>query len=95
MSEVTPAVGVRLRERRRTVGLSQRELSKRCDLSPAYVSRIEEGDRSPSYSALVELARHLGVTATWLLYGDGEHTCPFCTREGAGPWPTPEKLVAL
>jgi tetratricopeptide (TPR) repeat protein len=62
------AVGVRLREAREGAGLSQRQLSfPGC--SPAYISRIESGDRIPSLQLLRELGRRLGVTEDYLATG--------------------------
>jgi len=62
------AVGKRLRAARERSGLSQRQLAfPGC--SPAYISRIESGDRIPSLQLLRELGRRLGVTEDWLATG--------------------------
>ena len=62
------AVGERLRIARVRAGLSQRQLSfPGC--SPAYISRIESGDRIPSLQLLRELGRKLGVTEDYLATG--------------------------
>ena len=62
------AVGRRLKEARERVGLSQRRLAfPGC--SPAYISRIEAGDRIPSLQLLRELGRRLGVTEDYLATG--------------------------
>src|SRR3954468_438069 len=62
------AVGERLKAAREKAGLSQRQLSfPGC--SPAYISRIESGDRIPSLQLLRELGRRLGVTEDWLATG--------------------------
>lgn len=61
-------VGRRLRSAREKAGLSQRQLAfPGC--SPAYISRIESGDRIPSLQLLRELGRRLGVTEDWLATG--------------------------
>jgi tetratricopeptide (TPR) repeat protein len=78
------AVGRRLREARERAGLSQRQLSfPGC--SPAYLSRIEAGDRTPSLQLMRELARRLGVTEDYLAYGieEGAHTDPLLEAEVA------------
>ena len=63
------AVGRRLKEARERVGLSQRQLAfPGC--SPAYISRIESGDRIPSLQLLRELGRRLGVTEDYLATGE-------------------------
>jgi tetratricopeptide (TPR) repeat protein len=62
------AVGRRLRQARERAGLSQRQLAfPGC--SPAYLSRIEAGDRTPSLQLLRELARRLNVSEDYLAYG--------------------------
>ena len=62
------AVGRRLRDARERAGLSQRQLSfEGC--SPAYISRIEAGDRIPSLQLLREMGRRLGVSEDWLATG--------------------------
>lgn len=62
------AVGRRLREARERAGLSQRQLSfPGC--SPAYISRIEAGDRIPSLQLLREMGRRLGVSEDFLATG--------------------------
>jgi tetratricopeptide (TPR) repeat protein len=63
------AVGERLRTARVRAGLSQRQLSfPGC--SPAYISRIESGDRIPSLQLLRELGKRLGVSEDYLATGD-------------------------
>ena len=62
------AVGIRLREAREAARLSQRQLSfPGC--SPAYISRIEAGDRIPSLQLLRELGKRLGVSEDYLATG--------------------------
>jgi transcriptional regulator with XRE-family HTH domain len=65
------AVGRRLTEAREAVGLSQRELAfPGC--TPAYISRIERGERIPSLQVLRELSRRCGVSETFLAWGQRE-----------------------
>src|SRR5687768_760465 len=66
------AVGLRLRTARERAGLSQRQLSfPGC--SPAYISRIEAGDRIPSLQLLREMGRRLGVSEDYLATGRERH----------------------
>src|SRR5215207_4589433 len=62
------AVGERLKEARERAGLSQRQLSF-SGCSPAYISRIEAGDRIPSLQLLRELGKRLGVSEDYLATG--------------------------
>ncbi|MGH3430490.1 MAG: helix-turn-helix domain-containing protein, partial [Mycobacteriales bacterium] len=65
------AVGERLRAARERADLSQRELAfPGC--TAAYISRVEQGGRVPSYQVLRELGRRLGVSADYLATGASE-----------------------
>lgn len=57
-----------MRRLRLQLGLSQRQLASQ-GISPAYVSRIESGQRTPSLRAIRLLARKLGVTPQYLETG--------------------------
>ena len=54
-------LGERIREHRRTKGLTQESLAQVLDLSVAYVSLIERGGRNPPYTTVLAIARALGV----------------------------------
>jgi tetratricopeptide (TPR) repeat protein len=62
------AVGQRLKDARERAGFSQRQLSF-SGCSPAYISRIESGDRIPSLQLLRELGKRLGVSEDYLATG--------------------------
>lgn len=65
---VAKTVGERISERRRELGISQRELA--CDGdSYAYISRLEANQRRASVRAIRKLAIRLGVSAHWLETG--------------------------
>ena len=66
------AVGHRLREARKQARLSQRQLSF-TGCSPAYISRIEAGDRIPSLQLLREMGKRLGVSEDYLATGTERH----------------------
>lgn len=63
------AVGRRLRQTRLDAGLSQRALAF-LGCTPAYISRIEAGQRIPSLQLLRELALRIGVDVEYLARGD-------------------------
>lgn len=65
------AVGERLKAAREAAGLSQRKLAF-SGCSPAYISRIEAGDRIPSLQLLRELGTRLGVSEDWLATGTAD-----------------------
>lgn len=63
-------VGARLHAAREALGLSQREIAfPGC--SPAYISRIERGERVPSLQAMRELAKRVQTTSEYLAFGSG------------------------
>jgi transcriptional regulator with XRE-family HTH domain len=73
--------GQRVRQLRRQLGLSQRQLVTGLDrCSYAYLSRIEAGTRTPSAHVLEQLATKLGTTALFLATGRSDAVCPFCQR---------------
>jgi len=62
------ALAARLREARERAGLSQRALAKGI-CTPAYISRLEKGERIPSLQLLRRLAERLGANADELAAG--------------------------
>jgi transcriptional regulator with XRE-family HTH domain len=66
--ELRRSVGRELRRAREDLGLSQRAVSRGADLDPAYLPRIEAGDREPSLSALVAFAAALAHEVSIRLY---------------------------
>jgi transcriptional regulator with XRE-family HTH domain len=63
-------LGERVREHRRSKGLTQESLAQALDLSVAYVSLIERGGRNPPYTTVIAIARALGVTPTRIVADD-------------------------
>ena len=61
------ALGQLVKQRRTALGISQEELGLRANLDRTYISGIERGVRNPSITALVSLARGLGITVANLL----------------------------
>ena len=55
-------IGTRLREKRDSVGISQRELARRIGLSASMISQIESGQSKPSVSTLYDIVTELGVS---------------------------------
>lgn len=60
MSPTTSSFARRLRNARRTHGLSQAELGSRAGISGSQVYRLEAADREPRLSTVIALARALG-----------------------------------
>ncbi|QNE45807.1 helix-turn-helix domain-containing protein [Glaciihabitans sp. INWT7] len=62
-------LGTRLKELRRKSGLSLRELARQVDVSPSFVSQIENGKSQPSVATLYAFSRRLNVTVDELFEG--------------------------
>ena len=55
------SVGKQLRQARLAAGISVREMARRVDLSPSFISQVELGRTKPSVGTLYSLATELGV----------------------------------
>jgi transcriptional regulator with XRE-family HTH domain len=60
--EVVRLFAARLRELRRARGMSQLELSRRANVTPSYVWRLESRGAAPGIDLVARLARALGTT---------------------------------
>lgn len=61
------AIGRRIKETREKLGLNQAKLAVEASITPAAISQIESGDRTPSTPILRRLAIALQVSADFLL----------------------------
>src|SRR4051795_4254252 len=70
LTALDPAeLGARIKSARVAAGLTQPVLAD-SDVSVAYLSRIESGQRRPSPELLASLAQRLGVTVDYLVLGE-------------------------
>jgi transcriptional regulator with XRE-family HTH domain len=60
-------MGERIQEQRRRRGLTQADVASRLNVSVAYVSLIERGDRNPPFTTMTAIARALDVKASFLV----------------------------
>ncbi|MGW1225704.1 helix-turn-helix domain-containing protein [Streptomyces sp. NPDC001478] len=67
VADELPGVAPRLRDLRRSRGLTLESAAQRAGLSPAHLSRLETGRRQPSLPMLLGLARIYGTTVSELL----------------------------
>lgn len=63
-------IGQRIRDARKTKGLTQEQLADAIHISESYMTLIEQGKRNMSIDILEKLSRRLGVSADYLLNGD-------------------------
>ena len=82
---ITTAVGRAIRELRRQAGLTARDLAARAGISAAMISRIENGQVSPSLTTLEQLAAALKAPVVSLFREAGAAVCDYTlVRKGAG-----------
>lgn len=62
-------MGHLVKTKRNILGISQEELGFRSGLDRTYISGIERGMRNPSLTALVKIAKGLGLNTSELLNG--------------------------
>jgi transcriptional regulator with XRE-family HTH domain len=67
LSAAHRALGAAMRERRRELGLSQKQLAEAANCTSNYVSLVENGEGNVSLSKLLWLAYALGVPASRLV----------------------------
>ncbi len=60
-------LGIRIREERLRLNLTQAQLAEDIDISDTYMGAIERGERSLTLDTLVRLVNRLGVTVDYML----------------------------
>jgi transcriptional regulator with XRE-family HTH domain len=71
MAPSNDSLGHRLQTRRKSAGLSLRELASKADLTASFISQIERGQTNPSIDSLRRIAEALQVS---MLYFLSDHT---------------------
>lgn len=66
----------RLRELRKSKGISLKELGAIIGVAESTMSLYESGKRQPDYETLLKLAEYYGVTVDYLLRGSEEEHLP-------------------
>lgn len=63
--------GERVKKLRNQLGISQMELSLRCEhITTSYICGLERGENNPTYETLKRLAGGLGITVEQLIHED-------------------------
>ena len=60
-------LGLRIKEERLRLNLTQAQLAEAVDISNTYMGAIERGERSLTLDTLVRLVNRLGITVDYLL----------------------------
>ena len=72
MTDSVAHLGSRLKEIRLKSGLSLREIARQLNVSPSFVSQIENGKSQPSVSTLYAMAKLLSVPVDVLFQRSGD-----------------------
>lgn len=60
-------IGIRIKEERNKLGLTQEQMAEDIGISPSYYGYIERGERSYYVDILVKIANKLGVSVDYLV----------------------------
>lgn len=82
-AEEVDGLGVRLRAARESTGLSLREVARRVNVSPSFISQVERGRANPSVGTLYALVNVLGTSIDDLIGEQADASEP----TGAAPRP--------
>lgn len=63
------AIGQRIREERKKLGLSREEFAEIIELSDYYVGQLERGERQMSLPVLVKISNCLHISLDYLIFG--------------------------
>lgn len=67
-------IGLRIRRQREALGYSRERLAELSEISNSFLSDIERGDRGFSVALLARLARVLGLSVDYILFGTEQVT---------------------
>lgn len=67
--EIKAKIGNRIKEIRKKISMSQKELSYSADLDRSYIASVENGQRNISIVNLEKIAKALGVSLNELFKG--------------------------
>lgn len=64
------AIGLKIKERRLAVGITQEHIANLLDVNPSHISNIECGRANPSLTALVKIANILECSVDYFISGE-------------------------
>lgn len=64
------AIGLKIKERRQAVGITQEHIANILDVNPSHISNIECGRANPSLTALVKIADILQCSVDYFISGE-------------------------
>lgn len=63
-------IGLRIKQRRKELGLTQTQIKEQTGISSGNMSEIENGSKLPSALTLIQLSNILNCSTDWILKGD-------------------------
>lgn len=64
------AIGLKIKERRQTVGITQEHIANELDVNPSHISNIECGRANPSLTVLIKIANILKCSVDYFISGE-------------------------
>ena len=64
------AIGLKIRERRTIVGVTQEYIANKLEVNPSHISNIERGHSHPSLTKLVNIANILECSVDYFINGE-------------------------
>lgn len=74
------AIGSRLKDIRMKLGMSQKELAEKVDLTPSFLSQLESNQISPSLSSFMQICNALGVKPSQILDSRQQDVFPWLVK---------------
>jgi transcriptional regulator with XRE-family HTH domain len=72
--EIASDLGGKLKDLRTRIGLSQKDLADKIDVTPSFISQLENNQISPSLYSFLQICRALGVNPAQVLAADADHS---------------------
>lgn len=97
-SETSENLGTLLRQRRKAIGMTMKEVAKQAGLTEGFISQIERGISTPSLMTLYNVANALGTSIDSFLKQAPQHEHSIISRAGSRRGyniETPERVYEL
>ena len=97
MSDYKIEMGKRLKEKRKSLGLTQEQLAEKLNISIKHYGGVERGIAGLSIENLIELSNILGVSLDYLLKGEtlGNDVLPVSLKELYLTCPVSKRLFLI
>lgn len=63
-------IGLKIKERRQTLGITQEFIANQLDINPSHISNIECGHANPSLTLLIKIANILQCSVDYFISGE-------------------------